>query len=171
MNSLRENADLLHLLGHPTRLAIVQRLADGPKCVTDIQELLDVPQANVSQHLMALRSRRIVDCHEHGNLRCYYIARPNLAQLLMKFLAEDYPVVERSAAGVRQAALRCSWVDSWTVVLRTLVCWTYRRPHFNAVERRWEIELTASHGWSRTSPVSSRPGNTTYGTTGRSFIF
>lgn len=112
MNSLRDNADLLRLLGHPTRLAIIQRLANGPQCVTDIQELLDVPQANVSQHLMALRSRRIVDYCEHGNLRCYYIARPNLAKLLMKFLAEDYPVVERSAAEIKRLGNRARNVAS-----------------------------------------------------------
>lgn len=112
MNALREKAGLLRLLGHPTRLAIIQRLANGPKCVTDIQELLDVPQANISQHLMALRSRRIVDCHEHGNLRCYYIARPNLARLLMRLLAEDCPVVERSAAEIRRLGSRAPAVAS-----------------------------------------------------------
>ena len=42
MTGLREKAQLLRLLGHRTRLAIIGRLAKGPKCVTDIQELLDV---------------------------------------------------------------------------------------------------------------------------------
>lgn len=106
MNDMREKAELMRLLGHPTRLAIIRQLADGPKCVTDIQELLDVPQGNVSQHLMALRSRRIVDCHEHGNLRCYYIARPALAKWLVRFLAEEFPVVERSAAEVRRLGMK-----------------------------------------------------------------
>lgn len=99
-----EKAELLRLIGHPTRLAIIQRLAKGPQCVSDIRELLDVPQANVSQHLMALRSQRIVDFYEDGKLRCYYIARPNLAALVLQFLGDEYGVVRKSKDEVRRAA-------------------------------------------------------------------
>ena len=99
---LREKAQMLRLLGHPTRLAIIQRLSAAPKCVTDIQELLDVPQANISQHLSALRSARVVDYCEHGKMRCYYLARPSLAKALLRFIHGDYPVVERSSEWVRR---------------------------------------------------------------------
>lgn len=102
----REAADLLRLLGHPLRLALLDELAKGPKCVTDIQDLLDVRQANVSQHLAMLRQAKIVDFHEDGNLRCYYIARPSLVAALMVFLGGEYPIVRRSAAWVRQGARR-----------------------------------------------------------------
>ena len=101
MTELREKAQLLRLLGHRTRLAIIERLAKGPRCVTDIQELLDVRQANISQHLAALRSARIVDFCEHGKTRCYYLSRPALAKSLLWFIQGDYPVVERSAEWVR----------------------------------------------------------------------
>ena len=103
---LREKAELLKALAHPTRLAIVQKLATGPKCVTDIQELLDVPQSNVSQHLTVLRSYRIVDYHEDGKLRCYYVTRPALAELIEGFLCSDFPIVERSKDDVRRAGQR-----------------------------------------------------------------
>jgi len=101
-----EKAELLRLMGHPTRLAIIQRLARGPRCVTDIQELLDVPQANVSQHLMTLRGLRIVDFHEDGKLRCYYIARPKLGELVLQFLGGDYEVASKSKDEVRRAVKR-----------------------------------------------------------------
>jgi DNA-binding transcriptional ArsR family regulator len=58
----------------------------GPKCVMDIQELLDIKQANVSQHLTALRHARIVDYHEDGKLRCYYVARPGLVKVLRRLV-------------------------------------------------------------------------------------
>lgn len=103
---LREKAELLRVLGHPTRLAIVEKLAKGPKCVTDIQELLDVAQANVSQHLTVLRSHRIVGYHEDGKLRCYYLTRPAIAELIHKFLCSDFPIVERSQEDVRSAGKR-----------------------------------------------------------------
>jgi ArsR family transcriptional regulator len=103
---LRGKAELLRALAHPTRLAIVQKLAKGPKCVTDIQELLDVAQANISQHLTVLRSHRIVDYHEYGKLRCYYLARPALAELVQDYLCSDFPIVERSQDDVRRAGRR-----------------------------------------------------------------
>ena len=104
--TLREKADLLRILGHPTRLAIVQKLANGPKCVTDIQELLDVPQANVSQHLTVLRSYQIVGYHEDGKLRCYYLTRPAITKLIEDVLSSDFPVVECTPEEVRLARTR-----------------------------------------------------------------
>ena len=91
------------MLGHPTRLAIVEKLTKGPKCVTDIQELLDVPQGNISQHLTILRGHRIVGFHEDGKLRCYYLTRPAIAELIQEFISSDFPVVERSPDDVRRA--------------------------------------------------------------------
>jgi ArsR family transcriptional regulator, arsenate/arsenite/antimonite-responsive transcriptional repressor len=100
--SLRDKASLLRLLGHPTRLAILQELSDGVKCVTDIQDLLDVPQSNVSQHLTALRREKIVDFHEDGKLRCYFIVRPKLVKSLLRFLDGEYPMVVLSSCAVRR---------------------------------------------------------------------
>ena len=36
-------------------LALIDELAKGPKCVTDMQDLWQVRQANISQHLAVLR--------------------------------------------------------------------------------------------------------------------
>ncbi len=99
---IRERAELLRLLGHPTRLLILQELARGVKCVTDIQDLLDIPQPNVSQHLAVLRQARIVDYYEDGRLRCYYLLRPALVEALLGFLEGDYPVERRDRGEVGQ---------------------------------------------------------------------
>lgn len=103
---LREKASLLRVLGHPVRLAILIELGKGPKCVTDIHELLEMPQANVSQHLAALRHEKIVDYHEDGKQRCYYLARPALVKSLLRFINAEYPVVKQSKESVRRAGLR-----------------------------------------------------------------
>ena len=102
----RARATLLRVLGHPLRFAIVSELAAGPKCVSDIQELLGVQQANVSQHLTALRHERIVDFHEDGKLRCYYIVRPSLARVILRLIHGDFPVVSQSKQAVRRASKR-----------------------------------------------------------------
>ncbi len=99
--NLRKKAALLHALGHPTRLAILEELAEGAKCVTDIRDLLKVPQPNISQHLTILRHERLVDFHEDGKLRCYYVTRPQLVRDLFHFLSNEYEVVIRSAESVR----------------------------------------------------------------------
>jgi len=100
--STHDKAEMLRQLAHPIRLQILEELASGAKCVTEIQELLDIPQPNVSQHLLILRSNRIVDFYEDGQLRCYYLLRPALAEGLLHFLSGEYPIVERSCEEVRQ---------------------------------------------------------------------
>ncbi len=100
----REAANLLRLLGHPVRLAVLEELSRGPKCVTHIQDLLEVRQANISQHLAVLRQAKIVDYHEDGNQRCYYILRPGLVRDLMRFAVSDYPVRPKTQVQVRRAA-------------------------------------------------------------------
>ena len=103
---LRAKAALFRVLGHPVRLSILLELTAGPKCVTDIQELVRIQQANVSQHLAVLRHERIVDFHEEGKLRCYYIVRPSLVRTVLRLIRGDFPVVERSKQAVRQASRR-----------------------------------------------------------------
>ena len=99
-----KSANLLRMLGHPVRLALIEELSKAPKCVTDIQDLLDVRQANVSQHLAVLREAEIVACHEDGNLRCYYVLRPSLVRDLMRCLGREHPCKPRSATQVHRAA-------------------------------------------------------------------
>jgi len=97
--NLRERAELLRQLGHPVRLAILEELVKGGKCVTDIRDLLEVPQPNVSQHLTVLRRQRIVDFFENGKLRCYYLRRPALVRALFGFISGEYPEEETNETG------------------------------------------------------------------------
>ncbi len=105
LNNLEARARLLKILGHPVRLALLAELVRGPKCVTNIRDLLKVRQPNVSQHLAVLRQAELVDYHEEGNLRCYYILRPALVRDLMRFIKYDYSVEPQTAAQIRTAAL------------------------------------------------------------------
>jgi len=108
MNQLdmRDKAEILKLLGHPTRLLILEELAKGAKCVTDIQDLLDIEQSNLSQHLSVLRRLKIIDFYEDGALRCYYITRPRMVDSLFMFISGNYPVVRRSCEEVRKESER-----------------------------------------------------------------
>lgn len=94
-------AELLKAFSHPTRLAILQELIAGPRCVTDMEELLPARQANISQHLAVLRHARLVDYAQDGALRCYYLCRPRLVRDMLALVGRDEPVVKRSAEEIR----------------------------------------------------------------------
>ena len=105
--NIRERAELLRQLGHPTRLAILEGLMGGGKCVTDIRDLLEVPQPNISQHLSVLRQQRIVDFSEDGKLRCYYLRRPALVRALFQFISGEYPEEETTNETNHNGELVC----------------------------------------------------------------
>ncbi len=94
------DAELLKACGHPTRLMILNELLAGVKCVTDIEDLLSVHQANVSQHLSVLRHAKLVDFARDGALRRYYLTRPKLVRDLLRLLNRGDTVVKRTPAQI-----------------------------------------------------------------------
>lgn len=94
-------AELLKAFSHPTRLAILLELVAGPKCVTDMEELLPARQANISQHLAVLRHAKLVDYAQDGTLRCYYLSRPRLVKDLLALVERNDPVVKRTPAEIQ----------------------------------------------------------------------
>ncbi len=92
----KDAAELLKAFSHPTRLAILQELVAGPKCVTDMEELLPARQANISQHLAVLRHAKLVDYAQDGALRCYYLCRPRLVEDMLALVGRGDPVVTRT---------------------------------------------------------------------------
>ena len=94
-------AELLKAFSHTTRLAILQELIAGPKCVTDMEKLLPARQANISQHLAVLRHAKLVDYAQDGALRCYYICRPRLVQDMLALVRRDEAIVKRTPEEIR----------------------------------------------------------------------
>jgi len=80
------HARLLRILAHPTRLRILRELTGGTRCVTNICDLLDMAQPNVSQHLATLKQAGLVACEKEGVLRCYSLSRPGLVAGLLELL-------------------------------------------------------------------------------------
>jgi len=82
-------APLLKAFAHPTRLMILRQLLGRTTCVNDMTELLDRPQPNISQHLMALRETGLVGFYREGVSRCYYLDRPELVRGLFDLLLQE----------------------------------------------------------------------------------
>ena len=94
-------AELLKAFSHSTRLAILQELVVGPKCVTDIEDLVSARQANISQHLSVLRYAKLVDFAQDGALRCYYLCRPRLVRDMLSLVQRQEPVVKRTSTEIQ----------------------------------------------------------------------
>ena len=87
------HSDLLKALSHPKRLEIIQLLRSQGLSVSQIQQMLDLPQANLSQHLMVLRDARVVETERDGKQIYYKVAHKNFikaSDLLRQVLIERY---------------------------------------------------------------------------------
>jgi DNA-binding transcriptional ArsR family regulator len=78
----RKASALLKALSHETRLAILFMLAKREKTVMELEALLDLPQAVVSQHLARLRMDKLVDTRREGRLIHYAVARSELCAVV-----------------------------------------------------------------------------------------
>jgi ArsR family transcriptional regulator len=86
--------ELLKAAAHPVRIRILEELTKGVKCVSDLEEFLEIRQPNVSQHLSLLRRIGVIDYYMDGRLRCYFLKdplMPDLLRLLKTNYEEDLP--------------------------------------------------------------------------------
>ena len=68
--TVRALADLFSILGDPTRVRIVDVLAEGELCVCDIATEVGISESAVSHQLRLMRGMRIVRGRRAG--RCVY---------------------------------------------------------------------------------------------------
>jgi ArsR family transcriptional regulator len=78
----RFKAETFQALAHPTRIAVVEALREGELTAGRLQELLQVEQANLSQHLSVLRGRHVVVSRKAGNQVFYSVRDPVLIDVL-----------------------------------------------------------------------------------------
>lgn len=73
--------DLFSALAHPTRLRIVELLADGSRTVNDVAQTLNILQPNASQHLAVLSRAGVVKVTPVGAMRNYSLVGPKIPRL------------------------------------------------------------------------------------------
>lgn len=69
-------------LAHPVRLQILEILGKGEAYFMHIANLLNRPQANLSQHLIILREAGLVQAEREGMTVLYRLSPPGLTTLL-----------------------------------------------------------------------------------------
>lgn len=81
-NSYDSKAKLFKALMHPARLAILDVLRNTEACVCHLEAALDYRQAYISQQLMELRGRGIVESRRDGLNIYYRVSRPEIYPIL-----------------------------------------------------------------------------------------
>ncbi len=85
-------ATMLKAMAHPRRLEIIHLLRDQALAVSQIYQMLDLPQANISQHLKVLKKAGILSCQRQGKQMVYQLAHPNIIRsgdLIRQVLVES----------------------------------------------------------------------------------
>jgi len=89
----RIHSDLLKAMSHPRRLEIIQLLRGKALSVGEIQDMLHLPQANISQHLQILREAGVTVTTKKGKQVFYKLTHKNFIKacdLMREILLEKY---------------------------------------------------------------------------------
>jgi len=78
----RKASDILKALSHETRLLILWLLSENEKSVSELEELLALPQAAVSQQLARLRYDHLVSTRREGRTIHYSITNPEVSAVV-----------------------------------------------------------------------------------------
>jgi ArsR family transcriptional regulator len=99
--SLCERAQLFHALSDETRLAVLELLRGGERCVCELQDVLDAAQSRLSFHLKVLRDAGLVRDRKEGRWS-YYSLNPAGLEAVSEFALA---LRESRAAGTAPAPL------------------------------------------------------------------
>jgi len=91
---LSRAVELFHALSDETRLAIVQRLRGGERCVCDLTDLLDAAQSRLSFHLKVLKDAGLVSDRREGRWAHYSLNRTVFSEV-QELLGDMKPSTRR----------------------------------------------------------------------------
>jgi ArsR family transcriptional regulator len=79
----------MKVLANSDRLMLLCELAQGEKCVSELEELLGIVQPTLSQQLTVLRNEELVTTRREGKNIYYQISSPE-ALAVMQILYKTY---------------------------------------------------------------------------------
>jgi DNA-binding transcriptional ArsR family regulator len=94
--SLLDACELLRALGTPHRLSIVLELAERPRCVHELVDVLGISQSLASQHLRVLRTTGLVAGSRRGKETVYALADDHVAHIARDALSHGSEPDHRS---------------------------------------------------------------------------
>jgi DNA-binding transcriptional ArsR family regulator len=75
-------ANILKALAHPSRILIVEKLAEKPYCVCELTAMIGADTSTVSKHLSILRNAGLISDSKKGTSVYYSLEAPCLLRLL-----------------------------------------------------------------------------------------
>ncbi|MCK5833173.1 winged helix-turn-helix transcriptional regulator [bacterium] len=81
-NKIEAKANIFKALGHPSRLAMVEKLSEGECCVCKLVELVGADFSTVSKHLAILKEAGIVGDERRGQNVFYRLKVPCLIRFM-----------------------------------------------------------------------------------------
>jgi ArsR family transcriptional regulator len=79
---LLKKSELLKVLGHPERLAILLLTYKEEMCVKDLMEALQISQPKVSQHVGLMKEIGILSFRKEGTKVIYRLSNPVVKEIL-----------------------------------------------------------------------------------------
>jgi len=80
---LTKASELLRAAAHPQRLAILDALGHHARlCNRELQELLEIEQAILSQHLTLMRDKGLLDFEKEGKYTFWHLKRPEFLKIV-----------------------------------------------------------------------------------------
>ena len=121
--------EVFKVLANQKRLEIIQLLAERELCVSDMIDMLGLPQANLSQHLAQMRRSGLLKVTKQGtrvyyrlndqkiaeavfNVRDFLLNTQQLDKKLHHYLEKSanlYPVATDAVCGMRLSTVRSSY--------------------------------------------------------------
>ena len=77
---LEMQCEICKALGHPLRLAIIDRLKDGEAAAADLIADVEMSKANLSKHVALLIHAGIVEARREGRLIFYRLTDPGISE-------------------------------------------------------------------------------------------
>ena len=98
-------ARLFHALSDGTRLAVLEMLGAGERCVCDLQDALDVAQSRLSFHLKVLKDAGLVADRKEGRWSYYTLDAGRIAEAraYLGLLAEPRAAERPTLVALRRA--------------------------------------------------------------------
>jgi ArsR family transcriptional regulator, zinc-responsive transcriptional repressor len=82
LEDLREAAECLRTLAHPTRLRMIQMLLQGEFTVGELAEACEIPSHMASEHLRLMQHCGFLTRRQEGRRMYYQIGEPSLQRIM-----------------------------------------------------------------------------------------
>jgi len=79
---LEMKVEIIQAAAHPIRLAVIEYLGQGERCVCDIVEHVSAQRSNVSRHLALMLKSGVLECRKEGLKVFYKLKTPCLLDFL-----------------------------------------------------------------------------------------